>query len=92
MMSEQTSTAAITQESVPGTKPEISIRVDASAVTFGDLEMAMGFDNGTVDLKELLPFLNRVVVGGVRHLPLSAMPAILEALTEAFSSLGNPKN
>lgn len=91
-MSEQTSSPAIKQESGPGSKPEIQIRVDASAVTFGDLEMAMGFDSGAVEIKELLPFLNRVVVGGVRDLPLTAMPAILEALTEAFSSLGNPKN
>lgn len=74
------------------TPVQFDIKIDTHALTFGDIEMAMQFENGDVPVAQVIPFLNRVVVGGVRHLPLDAMPAIMEALTDAFSEMGNQKN
>jgi hypothetical protein len=71
---------------------EFDIRINTHALTFGDIEMAMKFESGDVPVAEILPFLNRIVVGGVRDIPLDAMPAIMDALTKAFSEMGNPKN
>jgi hypothetical protein len=71
---------------------ELEIKVNLDAMTFGDLEMAMQAESGKVPVKELLPFLNRVVVGGVKDIPLTAMPAIMDALTKALEGMANPKN
>lgn len=72
---------------------ELEIRVNLDALTFGDLEMAMAAEGGQdVPVKELLPFLNRVVVGGVKTIPVTAMPQIMDALAKALGSMANPKN
>lgn len=76
----------------PQEPQELEIKVDISKMTFGDMEMALKIDGGDANIAEILPFLDRVVVGGVKHLPLSAMPQILDALTLAFAALANPKN
>lgn len=71
---------------------ELEIKVNLDELTFGDIEMALNFESGQVPIGEMLPFLNRVVVGGVRHIPLTAMPKIVDALVAAFAEMGNPKN
>jgi hypothetical protein len=72
---------------------ELEIRVNLDTMTFGDLEMALSAESGeNVDPRELLPFLNRVVVGGVKNIPLTAMPQIMDALTKALEGMSNPKN
>jgi len=71
---------------------ELEIKINLDKLTFGDLEMALDYEDGKTPVKELLPFLNRVVVGGVKHIPLNAMPAIMDALSDALAGMGNPKN
>lgn len=71
---------------------ELEIVVDVMSLTFGDLEMAMTFDPKTTSILEIMPFLNRVVKGGVKHLPLTAMPQIMDAITQALTGLTDQKN
>lgn len=71
---------------------ELEIRVNLAAITFGDLEMVMGYEDGKVPMTELMPFLNRVIVGGVKDIPVLAYPKVMDALADAFSALVDTKN
>ena len=66
---------------------EIKIEINLDAVTFGDFEKFGGSGLGSTDL---VAFLDRVVVGGVRHLPLTMMRPIMDAFKAQMETLGNP--
>jgi len=60
-------------------------------LTFGDLEvletLSEGAENGSFKAGDMVGFLDRVVQGGVRDLPLSQMSEVVEALTAAMAGL-----
>ncbi len=63
----------------------VEIKVDLDKLTFGDLEKFDELAAGTASVKEIVGLLDRAVVGGVRHLPLSKMPEIVEAIKGAMT-------
>lgn len=77
----------------PQTKPRkkvIDIQVDFDQATIGDLDLFGRAESGDLDVSELNDFLDRIVVGGVRHLPLSSYPDILAELKIAFDEMADP--
>jgi hypothetical protein len=71
---------------------KIEIVVDLDKITFGDLEKFDDMAAGKVSGKEMVAILDNLIVGGVRHLPLSRMPEIAAALKSAIGVAANPKN
>lgn len=67
------------------------IVIEMGGLTFGDLEvlesLSEGAENGNFKAGEMVGFLDRVVQGGVRDLPLSQMSEVVEALTAAMAGL-----
>jgi hypothetical protein len=63
------------------TLPEMEIRVDLGKLTFGDVE---DMSNGKLSVTQQFALLNRAVVGGIRHLPVSCMGQIKAAMEAAM--------
>jgi hypothetical protein len=70
----------------------MDIKVQLDALTIGDLERMDAAARGEVPMSQLIDLLDRVVVGGVRHLPLTALSDIIAALSAAIAEMSNPKN
>lgn len=69
----------------------VTLTVDLSELTFGDLESIMQWNDGVIDLKAALPLLNRIVVGGIKHLKVKRdLPKILDAVNKAMLADANP--
>jgi len=66
------------------------IRIDISRLTIGDLETLEAASRG--DMAGLVALLDRIVEGGARHLPLTAMQEILRALNSEIAQIANPGN
>lgn len=83
-----------TVETKPGSNgaAPIEIKIDLDNLTIGDLETLDSAGRRELPMKDMIAFLERVVVGGVRHLPLSRMGAIIDALGEAIGEATNPGN
>lgn len=66
----------------------LDIKVDLSSLTWGDME-ALG--KGGLTLTEQLNIMDRVVVGGCRHLPyLASKDIIMKAINEAATGTDEP--
>jgi hypothetical protein len=72
--------------------PQLDIEIALDALTIGDLRLFSALKNGTAGELDLVDLLDRCVVGGVAHLPLTAMPQIAQALSKALDASSNPKN
>lgn len=72
--------------------PALDITIDLSGLTFGDVKLFTAMKNGTVDQDAIIEMLGRCVVGGIDHLPFTALPQIAQALAAAMSAASNPKN
>jgi len=72
-------------------KAPSKIVIDMGSLTFGDLEvlesLSEGAENGDFKAGDMVGFLDRVVEGGVRDLPLSQMSEVVESLTAAMASV-----
>jgi len=68
---------------------EIKIVVNLDAMTFGDMEL---LGSGKAPVSDMIAILDRVVVGGVRHLPLTAMKSIMDAIKAETEKLANPED
>lgn len=66
---------------------EITISINLDALTVGDLVLLDKAARGEIPMSDLVDLLDRVVEGGVRHLPLTALPKIIEALNAEVSAL-----
>jgi hypothetical protein len=67
------------------------IQVSVADLTFGDLEVIMEWqEQGTLDIKTVLPLLNKIVVGGIKHRKLTELAGIMAAITKAMSATANP--
>lgn len=65
----------------------MEIQVSLDDLTFGDLEKLDDVSRKKTTPKELVELLDRIVVGDVRALPLTAMPDIIAALSTAMREL-----
>lgn len=64
----------------------VEIKVDLKKMRIGDLATLAKAQRGALAPDDLLPILERVV-GGVGHLPLEALPAVINAVTSALQEL-----
>jgi len=69
---------------------ELKIEVNLDAMTIDDLVFLEEAGNAKVKMAELKAFLDRVVVGGVGHLPIKALKDVAEAITDAVQAEANP--
>lgn len=69
----------------------LNLKVDLSGLTIGDLTLFDSFQGGTQSNAALVEFLDRVVVGGARQLPLTALRDVMEAIKAEVGTLANPK-
>jgi hypothetical protein len=71
-----------------------NIKINPDALTIGDIALFMGADAGT-DASAMMPkiidMLERVVVGGVRHLPATSLSDVLAEVMRQWSEVANPK-
>lgn len=67
------------------------IVIEMGNLTFGDLEvlesLSEGAENGNFKASDMVGFLDRVVEGGVRDLPLTQMSEVVETLTAAMAGV-----
>ncbi len=68
----------------------VEIKIDLDNLLIGDLETLDRAGKNDLPMTELVGFLEKVVVGGVRHLPMSRLGTIIEALTGAIGEASNP--
>lgn len=69
---------------------EEPLAVDMDLLLIGDLETLDRASSKKLPTSELIVFLDRIVVGGVRHLPLRRLGDIIEALGNAVTESANP--
>lgn len=75
---------------------DVEIRVNLEKMTIGDLELLDRAGKGQLPMNELLDLLDRVVDGGARHLPVTVLGDIVEAIGAAVEeatrgkSIGTP--
>ena len=70
----------------------MEIKINLDNLTIGDLELMDQAARGEIPMAELVDLLDRVVEGGVRHLPLTALKDIVAALNAEVERLTNPGN
>lgn len=78
----------MTEQTAPA-EEVVKIIIDASNLTFGDMETLW---NGNLSRTDLVAFLDKIVVGGVRHIKYSQYNAIMAAIraeTARLENLGN---
>ena len=68
---------------------EILINLDNLLI--GDLEKIDKASRNELPITELVEMLDKVVDGGVRHLPVTVLNDITKALTEAVTAAANPE-
>ncbi len=72
----------------------VEIKVDIDALTFGDVEyiLSWGDDMDNIELRTLIPFMQRVVVGGVKHLKFrSDFIKVMAAIAASLNSAADPQ-
>jgi hypothetical protein len=69
---------------------DLQLAVNLDNLLFGDLKLLAMFESmankkmSPQEVLEVVKFLNRVVVGGVDHLPISAAPQIMAAINNTM--------
>lgn len=70
----------------------MDIEVNLSVLKIKDLAFFEDAKAGTLSQRDMIALLDRVVVGGASELPLTVLPDIMAALTQAMSEMSNPKD
>lgn len=65
----------------------VKIVIDLDQITIGDLPLLDRLGKGEADPEEILGILDRVVEGGVQHLPLSMMSEITAEFNKATENM-----
>lgn len=79
----------MTEQAVP---TALNIVVNIDNLTIGDLEVLDKAQRKETNITDMLDLLDRVVEGGVRHLPLSAMQTIVDRIQEEVQKTTNPQS
>lgn len=74
-----------------GHKPE-KVEVDLSGLTIEDLIFIEAMGAGTAKAADMVAWLDRVVVGGARHRPLTDLQQIVEAISDHTADMVAAKN
>jgi hypothetical protein len=70
----------------------VEIEIDLDGLLIGDLEVLDRAKDGNLPMNEMITFLDRVVTGGVRKLPMRYLSVIIDRLGEAIAESTNPGN
>jgi hypothetical protein len=70
-------------------KQALSIEVNIDGLTFDDMELIDDLAGANVSYRQMKEVLNKFVVGGVGHLPITTLPVIAAALKEKITGMGN---
>jgi len=70
---------------------EVQVTIDISKMKIRDLKLLGRAGRGELPEDELLDFLNRVVVEDVEDMPITALPIITAALSEAVGGASDPE-
>lgn len=68
------------------------IEVHLDRLTIGDLEVLERFSKQETSATELIDFLDRIIDGDVRSLPLAEMGNIIDAVQAGVGEAKNPGN
>lgn len=71
---------------------QLDIVITLDRLVIGDLKLFAALKGGTADQMDMIDLLGRCVVGGIDHLPFTALPQIAQALAAAMERSSNPKN
>lgn len=71
---------------------KIEIEIDLDGLLIEDMEILDRAKDNQLPTGELITFLDRIVIGGVRKLPMRYLSPIMEKLGEAISESVNPGN
>ena len=88
----ETNGVADTEKALQTAKKLIEIEIDLDGLLIGDLEVLDRAKDGNLPMKDLITFLDRVVVGGVKHLPMRYFSLIVDKLGDAIAESANPGN
>lgn len=88
----ETNGVADTEKALQAAKKPIEIEIDLDGLLIGDLEVLDRAKDGNLPMKDLITFLDRVVVGGVKHLPMRYFSVIVDELGDAIAESANPGN
>ncbi len=88
---------------VEGTAEEkqvVTIQVNVDEMTIGDLELLEKWAVNSkkegvligeeISVREVIAFLDRIIVGGVRQYKVTELGSIMEAVTKQIKSISNP--
>lgn len=85
----------MTEAQVQEVPANLSITVDRSKVTLGDMRfmIRMRSQKGDIeDTERLFDFLERVVVGGIEDIPFDALTQVMEAVVSQINPESDIKN
>lgn len=89
----ETNGVADTEKALQAAKKKlIEVVIDLDGLLIGDLEVLDRAKDGNLPMKELVAFLDRVVVDGVKHLPMRYFSTIVDQLGDAIAESANPGN
>lgn len=79
-------------EVLPDGTEALHVELDLDNLTLGDLEEMEAYeDNGeNRKVRDLLGVLNKIVVGGVRGIPVKKLKVLLEAIKAEIGKVSNP--
>ena len=88
------------QEVVPAEAPvSLNISIDRSKVTLGDMRFMIRMrsqkekgEGALEDTERLFDFLDRVVIGGIEHIPFDALAQVMEAVVSQINPESDIKN
>lgn len=71
----------------------VEIKIDPDAFTIGDMALIMGVsgETGSEAMPKIIDMMNRVVVGGVNHLPATKLRYCLGEIVRQWGEYANPK-
>ena len=70
---------------------EVQVTIDISKMKIRDLKLLGRAGRGELPEDELLDFLDRVVVEDVEDMPITALPIITAALSDAVGGASDPE-
>jgi hypothetical protein len=75
---------------------ELRLDVDRSKITLGDLrfiaQMSGNKSMSPETMERMFDMLERVIVGGIEHIPYDALPQVMEAVSSALNPETELKN
>lgn len=71
---------------------DIEVVIDLDGLLIGDLELLDRAKDGNLPMMEIITFLDRIVIGEVKKLPIRYFSVIIDKLGDAIADSANPGN